>query len=103
MTTPLLLLLLIASALLLPPASLALTVHVGSRARQQLAEHVRHLPPRGDALEAMTAAERRAWAVDLKATAAETAAALRAGAPVTVTVDVKLVGFDGDGCALLSC
>lgn len=62
------------------------------------AQFVRALPLAGDAVDSMDEGERSAWAADLKLTAGQTLEAL--GAPrATITVDVKLVGFDGDGCA----
>jgi hypothetical protein len=57
---------------------------------------VRTLPLKGDAIDVMTDAHRTAWAGDMRLTAGETLAAL-AHPQATVTVDVKLVGFDGDG------
>ena len=60
-------------------------------------QFVRRLPLRGDALDAMSDAAKAAWAADPKLTVGETLRALAAAA-TTITVDVKLVGFDGDGC-----
>ncbi len=57
---------------------------------------MRTLPLKGDAIDVMTDAHRTAWAGDMRLTAGETLAAL-AHPQATVTVDVKLVGFDGDG------
>jgi hypothetical protein len=61
-------------------------------------QFVRTLPLRGDALDAMSEAQRSAWAADLRLSAGATLEALT-GPQVAITVDVKLVGFDGDGCA----
>jgi hypothetical protein len=44
----------------------------------------------------LTEGQRGAWTHDLRLSAAETLAAL-AAPKVSVTVDVKLVGFDGEG------
>lgn len=44
----------------------------------------------------MSPAERGAWNQDLKLTAGQTLSALQQ-VHTTITVDVKLVGFDGDG------
>jgi len=71
-------------------------VHVSSRAKSQLLEFVRTLPIRGDALQAMSDPLRTSWASDLKMTAAGTLQAL-SEPRATITVDVKLVGFSGDG------
>ncbi|GBF97962.1 hypothetical protein Rsub_10635 [Raphidocelis subcapitata] len=82
------LLLLCAAALLLachPDAAAGYTVHF-----------VREVPLRGDPLDAMTDAQRAAWAGDLGLSAGATLAALTSPG-AAVTVDVKLVGFDGEG------
>jgi hypothetical protein len=59
-------------------------------------QFVRQLPLRGDALDAMTDAQRSVWAADLRLSAGATLEALKSP-QVAITVDVKLVGFDGDG------
>jgi hypothetical protein len=59
-------------------------------------QFVRRLPLQGDALAAMTGPQRAAWGSDLKMTAGATREALSA-ASTTITVDIKLVGFNGDG------
>lgn len=57
-----------------------------------------HLPPRGDALGDTPDALRAAWGRDLGLSAGGMLQAL-VPPPITIVVDVRLVGFDGSGCA----
>lgn len=61
-----------------------------------MSEYVRRLPPQGDSLSAMSDSQRSAWANDLRLSAGDTLEAL-SSPQTSITVDVKLVGFDGDG------
>ncbi|KIY96704.1 hypothetical protein MNEG_11260, partial [Monoraphidium neglectum] len=93
---PLLLVLLLAACPLRALGIHHLNVHVGAKSKAQMTEIARRLPPAGDAFDSLTEGQRGAWTHDLRLSAAETLAAL-AAPKVSVTVDVKLVGFDGEG------
>ncbi len=46
----------------------------------------------------MGVAEQGRWGVGKEATVADRIAALNTPTDVTIAVEIKLVGFDGDGC-----
>eukprot|EP00877_Chromochloris_zofingiensis_P012803 jgi/Chrzof1/7777/Cz02g36110.t1 len=72
------------------------SVHVPTHAKIHIAQHVKTLPVYKHALADMSEAQRKAWAHDQSWTINQTLALL-SSPKVTVTVDVKLVGFHGDG------